>query len=226
MEQTRNSCDHMHTSERCVGTVVYTLNCGTWAVNLDTHHRPHETHNTHTYYPPIVHAFICAKWCSDDPILTVQCCACFTPLTYFAMTGLLHSQCTCQHCCYPFPPTPLYCSHPVILARFTDAGSCVCMSLHIALVTVYIPSHPVYCYRYSVYVYTVYILCTYCVYIHMYTATHIVCVCTGILALLTVVGGYSCTITQIYFYICCACLYYSYGSFKHKCEFCEIHACS
>ena len=65
-----------------------------------------------------------------------------------------------------------------------------------------------------------------CVYIRMYTATRIVCVCTGILALLTVVGGYSCTITQIYFNICCACLYYSYGSFKHKCEFCEIHACS
>ena len=41
-----------------------------------------------------------------------------------------------------------------------------------------------------------------CVYIRMYTATRIVCVCTGILALLTVVGGYSCTITQIYFYIC------------------------
>ena len=51
-----------------------------------------------------------------------------------------------------------------------------------------------------------------CVYTRMYTATRIVCVCTGILALLTVVGGYSCTITQIYFYICCACLYYSYGS--------------
>ena len=46
----------------------------------------------------------------------------------------------------------------------------------------------------------------------MYTATRIVSVCTGILALLTVVGGYSCTITQIYFYICFACLYYSYGS--------------
>ena len=59
----------------------------------------------------------------------------------------------------------------------------------------------------------------------MYTATGIVCVCTGILALLTVVGGYSCTITQIYFYICFACLYYSYGSFKHKCEFCEIRTC-
>ena len=41
-----------------------------------------------------------------------------------------------------------------------------------------------------------------CVYIRMYTATRIVCVCTGILALLTVVGGYSCTITQIYFYTC------------------------
>ena len=65
-----------------------------------------------------------------------------------------------------------------------------------------------------------------CVYIRMYTATRIVSVCTGILALLTVVGRYSCTITQIYFYICFACLYYSYGSFKHKCEFCEMHACS
>ena len=41
-----------------------------------------------------------------------------------------------------------------------------------------------------------------CVYIRMYTATRIECVCTGILALLTVVGGYSCTITQIYFYTC------------------------
>ena len=29
MEQTRNSCEYMRTSERCVGTVVYTLNCGT-----------------------------------------------------------------------------------------------------------------------------------------------------------------------------------------------------
>ena len=37
-----------------------------------------------------------------------------------------------------------------------------------------------------------------CVYIRMYTATRIVCVCTAILSLLTVVGGYSCTITLVH----------------------------
>ena len=51
-----------------------------------THHRPHQTHNTRTYYPPIVHTFICAKWCSDDPILTVQCCDWFTPLPMYMPT--------------------------------------------------------------------------------------------------------------------------------------------
>ena len=51
-----------------------------------THHRPHQTHNTRTYYPPIVHTFICAKWCRDDQTLTVQCCACSTPLPMYVPT--------------------------------------------------------------------------------------------------------------------------------------------